>query len=284
MTEPFERLDEAMNRRRLELRLKWIGVAQAAGVSYTALNAIRKGTYRPAELTAYAIDEALRWKAGSVYAILDGGSPEPVGEGEGEAGRVVQAPGGTAALSPGEALRRVVRASALELGVSAEGVDEVLQLVRRDLETGAVDGDRVQSGERRDASSSRVDLSELLRTRRLELGLSLEDVAARTVSSASGERVVEADWLDRLERAVLASDEAPEYPQLDALIEVLSLDPSVVDEAAGMQFANVFTAFSDDGETRLLAVGEMSPEDRVKAAELMRLYSTVRHRDGQKNP
>ena len=40
---PHERLDEAMNQRRLELRLNWRQLADAAGISYTALRAIRRG-------------------------------------------------------------------------------------------------------------------------------------------------------------------------------------------------------------------------------------------------
>lgn len=85
--EPFERLDEAMNRRRLTLRMNWRQVADAAEISYTALRAIRRGEYRPTELTAQALDHALQWAPGSVYAILDGGDPTPL-----EAQAAVQAP------------------------------------------------------------------------------------------------------------------------------------------------------------------------------------------------
>ncbi|MFM9563287.1 MULTISPECIES: helix-turn-helix domain-containing protein [Streptomyces] len=79
---PFERLDQAMNQRRLELRLNWRQVAQAADISYTALRAIRKGEYRPTELTAQAIDRALRWPPGTVHAILDGRTSDPAEDGE----------------------------------------------------------------------------------------------------------------------------------------------------------------------------------------------------------
>jgi hypothetical protein len=77
MPEPHERLNEAMNERRLELRMNWREVAQAAQISYEALRAIRRGGYRPTELTARGVDEALRWASGSVYAILAGGEPIP---------------------------------------------------------------------------------------------------------------------------------------------------------------------------------------------------------------
>ncbi|WP_086746179.1 helix-turn-helix domain-containing protein [Streptomyces scabiei] len=76
---PFERLDEAMNRRRLQLRMNWRELAEAADISYTALRAIRRGAYRPTELTAQDLDRALQWAPGSVYAVLDGGEATPVG-------------------------------------------------------------------------------------------------------------------------------------------------------------------------------------------------------------
>jgi hypothetical protein len=75
MSEPHERLSEAMNARRLALRMNWRTVATAAGVSPEALRAIRRGDYRPAELTARRIDEALQWEPGSVERILCGGEP-----------------------------------------------------------------------------------------------------------------------------------------------------------------------------------------------------------------
>ncbi|MCZ4609707.1 hypothetical protein O3S80_39265 [Streptomyces sp. Lzd4kr] len=81
MPEPHERLDEGMNQRRLELRMNWREVAQAADISYEALRAVRRGDYRPTELTARTIDNALQWAPGSVYAILEGGEPAPLREG-----------------------------------------------------------------------------------------------------------------------------------------------------------------------------------------------------------
>lgn len=78
MPEPYEQLDEAMNHRRLELRMSWRQAADAASISYTAIRAIRRGDYRPTELTARALDEAFRWRAGSTEAVLAGGSPTPL--------------------------------------------------------------------------------------------------------------------------------------------------------------------------------------------------------------
>lgn len=78
MSEPYERLDSAMNARRLDLRMNWREVSTAAGISYEALRGIRRGDYRPSELTARALDDALRWERGSVEAILAGGDPMPI--------------------------------------------------------------------------------------------------------------------------------------------------------------------------------------------------------------
>ncbi|MDX3170070.1 helix-turn-helix transcriptional regulator [Streptomyces scabiei] len=259
MPEPHERLDEAMNQRRLELRLKWRDLAEAAGITYEALRAIRRGESRPTEFTARALDAVLRWAPGGVYAILDGGGPSPLQPvtGEGQA----ETPLAAEALSPSEALRRVVRSSARELGVSPEGFDEAMRLARQDLEEAAPPAD-----------ATRTDLSDLLRARRTEAGLSLEAVAAATVDPRRGERLVEADWLDRLERAALDPSEHPEYPQLEALANVLDLDPGEVQEAAGAQFMDVHTVWSEDGQVRAVVTGELDAEDMAKVQNLMRLY------------
>ncbi|MDX3162103.1 helix-turn-helix domain-containing protein, partial [Streptomyces scabiei] len=120
--------------------------------------------------------------------------------------------------------------------------------------------------------SGRTDLSDLVRVRRATAGLSLEAVAAATVTPGSEERLIEADWLDRLERATLSPDEYPEYPQLDALINVLNLDPNEAQEAAGAQFMDVHTVWSEDGQVRAVVTGELDAEDLAKVHNLMRLY------------
>ncbi|QQM44970.1 helix-turn-helix domain-containing protein [Streptomyces liliifuscus] len=126
----------------------------------------------------------------------------------------------------------------------------------------------------------RTDLSDVLRARRLELGLSLEEVAARAVGSG-GERLVEADWLGRLESASLAEGEHPEYPQLDALAEALSLHPAQLQELAGIQFMDVHTIWSDDGQTSALVIGDLDEEGLRKVHRLMHLYGKSPSRDGR---
>lgn len=78
MESPSDRLDKAMEGRRLDLGLSWNDVAVAAKVSIATLRAIRRGTNQPSQLTKRRIDEALRWASGSVDALMTGGDPKPI--------------------------------------------------------------------------------------------------------------------------------------------------------------------------------------------------------------
>lgn len=71
---PHVRLDQAMERRRVALRLSWRDVAREAGLSYEALRAVRRGDRSPSAITRARIEEALGWDSGSVDAILAGGN------------------------------------------------------------------------------------------------------------------------------------------------------------------------------------------------------------------
>lgn len=264
MREAADRLLAVTEARRVQLGKKWKQVFQEAEVTHQTLNRWRHG-HPVAPLTERALERALLWGPGAREAITAGAQPEEV-EGPAPRHTAPTASPQPPPLSPGEALRRVVRASARELGVTADGLDEVFRAVREDLD---------------ETPPGRTDLSDLVRVRRAEAGLSLEAVAAATVDPGSGERLVEADWLDRLERAALDPTEHPEYPQLDALVDVLNLDPIQVQEAAGVQFLGVHTLWSDDGQVRALVEGEVTAEDAAKLQELMRLYRKAgQRRDG----
>lgn len=74
-----------MDARRRELRLRWRDVADLAGIAYETLRTIRQGQYggmRP--LTESGIERALKWKTGSIAAILAGRKPVPITETEPE--------------------------------------------------------------------------------------------------------------------------------------------------------------------------------------------------------
>ncbi|TQE35441.1 helix-turn-helix domain-containing protein [Streptomyces ipomoeae] len=174
--------------------------------------------------------------------------------------------GPTTASSPGPYadLSDPLERAAWEADLPLEDRTEMIDLLRRG---------RQQEAKERPACT---DLSDLVRVRRAEAGLSLEAVAAATADPVSGERLVEVAWLDRLERATLSPDEHPEYPQLDALVDVLHLDPAAVQEAAGAQFIGVRTVWSEDGQVRALVQGELSAEDLAKVQNLMRLYRRAR--------
>lgn len=260
MREAADRLLAVTEARRVQLGKKWKQVFQEAGVTHQTLNRWRHG-HPVAPLTERALERALLWGSGAREAIAAGTQPEEVEE-PASRNTAAAAPPQPPPLSPGEALRRVVRASARELGVTVDGLDEVFRAVREDL----------------DETPRRTDLSDLVRVGRAESGLSLEAVAAATVDAGSGERLVEADWLDRLERAALAPGEHPEYPQLDALCAVLHLDSVAVQEAAGRQFLDVHTVWSPDGQVRALMQGEPTAEDTARLRELMRLYGKTRPR------
>lgn len=268
--EPLERLAHYVERRIAELGLEYAAVCRAGGFSDETLLKIRKGT-RVRSTTYRKLEIALHWAPASVEATLSGGEPIPDEAAAAEEPEEPQ-PSEPGELSPGEALRRVIRSSARELGVTRDGLEEVLQLVLQDLED--------LSPSTADTVSVRTDLSELVRERRLAVGLSLEDVAMRAVGPGSGERLVEADWLDRLERAALIPAEYPEYPQLDALVDALNLDPARVQEAAGAQFLDVQTVWSDDGEVRAIVQGELSAKDLAKVQDLMNLYRRAPKLDG----
>lgn len=263
MSDPHKLLDDAMNQRRLELGLQWRDLATAAGISYEALRAIRRGTSRPADLTARKLEEALQWEPGGVRAVLAGQAPvvrEPDAEGS-----PTHAPG----MSPGEALRHVISASAQKLGLGADDLEDVFQAVRRDL----ADAEAAREAPPSDPPPyGTPDLSVMVLEARLAAGLSLADVARLTAEAPGAPAGLDEGWLSRLEGAALTPDEFPEYPQLDALAYALHLDPARVQEAAGVQYMNIHSVWSDDGQSRAVGVGPVSAEDRQKLQTLMQMY------------
>lgn len=265
-SEPTVRLAQYLERRIAELALEYAEVCRRAEISDETLMKIRKG-HRARSATYRKLERALEWQQGSIASVLSGGDPVAI-EPRATPGAPTPSPEATPAvtLSPMEALRRVVRSSAQDLGVTTEDLGEVFEAVRRDLEL-------MRPG-------ARTDLSDLVREGRRAAGLSLAEVAARAVDPESGDRVVDADWLDRLERAALEPSEQPEYPQLDALIGVLHLDAVRVEEAAGVQFLGVHYTWSEDGQARGIGFGELQGEDLKKAQHLIAMYRKAPRRDG----
>jgi transcriptional regulator with XRE-family HTH domain len=119
--------------------------------------------------------------------------------------------------------------------------------------------------------AARTDLSDLVRTRRAELGLSLRALAARCLrpEAPGAGPVVDHNWIDRLEKATLR--EIPDYQRLVGLAAGLQVPLGLVQEAAGSQFWRVDTVWSDDDEVRALVhdFRDMSPEDQQRVRALM---------------
>lgn len=78
-TENFKRLDRAIKLRCGELGIQLKDLATMAGITPEALRQIRRGLTRPTPTTAVSLDTALRWRLGSVEAILSGGAETPLG-------------------------------------------------------------------------------------------------------------------------------------------------------------------------------------------------------------
>lgn len=76
------RLSDAMEHRRIELRMAWQDVAKAAGLSVAGIGAIRRGERDPLPLTRRKLEDALQWQPGSIEAVLTGGDPTPLGNGD----------------------------------------------------------------------------------------------------------------------------------------------------------------------------------------------------------
>jgi hypothetical protein len=73
------RLATFMESRRRELALKWIDIANAAGLSTETLRAARRKGQVPTGLTRLAIDRGLQWAPGSTDRIIEeDGAPEPL--------------------------------------------------------------------------------------------------------------------------------------------------------------------------------------------------------------
>lgn len=80
METPSDRLDRAIEERRLDLDLSLNEVAQLAKISPATLRAIRRGTTQPTPLTKRRLEDALRWERGSIDAVDAGGDPTPAGD------------------------------------------------------------------------------------------------------------------------------------------------------------------------------------------------------------
>lgn len=87
-------LDQVMNDRRIELRLRWVEVGRRARMSVQNLSLIRKGKIEITDLAAANLEDAFEWPRGRIKAILEdrpSGVVDPLTGPTGEIGRMVEA-------------------------------------------------------------------------------------------------------------------------------------------------------------------------------------------------
>lgn len=72
-------LDRAIQQRLAEIGMDYTALAAESGVRTQTIRDLRRGrTRRVRDLTAWALDDALRWERGSLQAVMAGGTPTPL--------------------------------------------------------------------------------------------------------------------------------------------------------------------------------------------------------------
>ncbi|WP_157877449.1 isocitrate/isopropylmalate dehydrogenase family protein [Streptomyces odonnellii] len=121
-------------------------------------------------------------------------------------------------------------------------------------------------------SPSRTDLSDLVRERRTERGLSLRKLEERCIDPEDPERgpLWKFGVISRLERNLPVIP--PQLPELRALAAGLELPLWRIQEAAGGQFFGIDTMWSDSTRAMVHDYEAMSPDDRERVRDLMRTW------------
>lgn len=124
-------------------------------------------------------------------------------------------------------------------------------------------------------TEGRTDFSDLVRTRRQQLGLSLRQLARQSVDPETGEDV-KYGWLSKVERRM--SIATPTAARIRALAAGLGLPFRTVKEAVDAQFSLVSEVWSGDGTARILVarIEEMTPEELQQLEELASMTSEQR--------
>lgn len=134
----------------------------------------------------------------------------------------------------------------------------------------------------------RTDLSDLVKHRREELGLSDRALAPRCIDPDTGEAPFAHAWLGRLQRAD-PSVKAPKINILRALAEGLRLPLEVVRDAAIAQYMGIDpigdAIWSKDRSIRITVarMSELSEADRAEFAQLAELWTRGKRQPGS-NP
>lgn len=121
----------------------------------------------------------------------------------------------------------------------------------------------------------RTQLSDLVRTRRAELGISLRTLEARAVHRPSGAQA-KFGWISKLERG--QPTDAPSEEVLLALAAGLELPPRVVQQAAAAQYFGITEVRTESQAARLLVARaeELSEEHLQQLAAIAETFERKR--------
>ncbi|MEV0115567.1 XRE family transcriptional regulator [Streptomyces sp. NPDC050844] len=124
---------------------------------------------------------------------------------------------------------------------------------------------------------AKAQLADLVRSRRMELRLSLRGFAAACVDPVAGEGgLIGHGWVDRLEKGMSVTP--PQLPELRALAAGLNLALPVVQEAAAAQFMGITPHYANSGEARALVTYAegMSEAERRQLLAIVEAYDRSR--------
>ncbi|MEU6168035.1 helix-turn-helix domain-containing protein [Streptomyces tanashiensis] len=126
-----------------------------------------------------------------------------------------------------------------------------------------------------DPDQSARTLSDVVRDRRAELGLSLREAEERCVDPETGKPVSRA-YINNLEKAT-ANLEPPTPARLRAIAAGFGLPLSLLQEAAGRQFYNVSTVWSASGKARAFVArfDELDPADQDRILAMLEAYAST---------
>jgi hypothetical protein len=126
--------------------------------------------------------------------------------------------------------------------------------------------------------ATRTDLSDLVRNRRIELGLSGRALHKRCIRPGDTEPAFGHEWLRKLEAAD-PSVKTPRLPYLEGLAEGLKLPITALQYAAAAQFMGIDpqrdAVWSSDRSIAVTVarMEQLSAEDRRELAELAEVYA-----------
>ncbi|MDT7847255.1 helix-turn-helix domain-containing protein [Streptomyces justiciae] len=125
----------------------------------------------------------------------------------------------------------------------------------------------------------RSELSDLLRDRKGELGMSLRALADACVDPENPEAgpQYKRTTLDGLMKNVVGV-QPPTLPQLRALAEAFRLPLGLIQEAAGAQFFGIDTVWAQDGKVRAIVyqVQELDADDQDRVMALMQSWQKLK--------